>query len=206
MLVPALMRAYWNVNEIITTLLLNFVAVLLVSYFVIGPGAIAAPRSVCQSQLPYLIPKIGTRICIGAFWSGDCGIVLTLVMQGTRWGYEVRIIGGNRRAPSSRACPSCATFSPSCWFPGLLPGWRHDRGGRHVKRLSATSAMTTVYGHHCGCAGQRLLIGGNSAASARRAAERGLCFKRRVSVNAMLAINGVILIFAAVGEVAAATG
>src|SRR4029450_4731538 len=35
-LIPAIARAYWNVNEIITTLLLNFVAVSWVEWFSIG--------------------------------------------------------------------------------------------------------------------------------------------------------------------------
>ena len=35
-LVPALARAYWNVNEIITTLLLNFVALQLVTWAALG--------------------------------------------------------------------------------------------------------------------------------------------------------------------------
>jgi simple sugar transport system permease protein len=100
-LVPAIVRAYLNVNEIITTLLLNFVAATWITWFSIGIWRDAS-NSVMQAtppvnaQLP-LIPGMGPLdvgfivpfIMAAAFW---------WIFRATRWGYEGDVIGGNPKA------------------------------------------------------------------------------------------------------------
>jgi ABC-type uncharacterized transport system permease subunit len=209
MLVPALMRAYWNVNEIITTLLLNFVAVLLVSYFVIGPWRDRSAAILSASRkLPYLIPKIGdSYMHYGILILVIAAVVLTLAIQGTRWGYEVRIIGGNRRAAEFAGMPVLRHILTVMLISGALAGLAGmiEVAGT-TQRLSGT--ISNDYGY------MGIIVAALANASPLGVIPAGFLLAvllnagivlqtQGLSVNAMLAINGVILIFAAVGEVAA---
>jgi general nucleoside transport system permease protein len=100
-LIPAIARAYWNVNEIITTLLLNFVAVQWVAWFSIDLWR-DAQAAVVQATPPVAarLPLLGNSIIL------HVGFLIPLVMapffwwvfRSSRWGYEVDMIGGNPRA------------------------------------------------------------------------------------------------------------
>lgn len=98
-LVPTLARAYAGVNELITTLLLNFVAVLLVSWAATGPWRDRVTHA--QASTPRV------RYAVPPFWGEDhwglpIAVLLAALMAAlfayTRWGYEVRIGGANPRA------------------------------------------------------------------------------------------------------------
>jgi ABC-type uncharacterized transport system permease subunit len=100
-LVPALARARWRVNEIITTLLLNFVAIQWVAWFSFDvwrdrAAAVVQSTPVVQSRLPFF-PGSNT-LYIGIFVPVAIAAVAYLVFRYTRWGFEVDMIGGNQRA------------------------------------------------------------------------------------------------------------
>ncbi|WP_425058890.1 ABC transporter permease [Sporomusa carbonis] len=96
-LLPAIPRAYFKVNETITTLLLNYVAILWVDYLVYGPWKdpngfnfpITAPFS-DSAVLPSLGP---TRIHAGLFLAILAAGVLYVVLKHTKWGFEIRVSG-----------------------------------------------------------------------------------------------------------------
>jgi general nucleoside transport system permease protein len=101
-LLPAVLRALGWLNETISTLLLNYVAILFVQYLVFGPwkdpGSGNFPQSmafVSAAQLPVLP---GTRVHAGILIGLVAVVVLFLVLRYTRWGYEMRAIGGNGEA------------------------------------------------------------------------------------------------------------
>ncbi len=101
-LIPALLRALGWLNETISTLLLNYVAILFVQFFVFGPwkdaGSGNFPQTVAfvpAAQLP-VFP--GTRVHAGILIGLVAVIVLYLILHHTRWGYEMRSIGGNPEA------------------------------------------------------------------------------------------------------------
>jgi simple sugar transport system permease protein len=101
MLIPAIARAYWNVNEIITTLLLNFVAIQWVAWFSIDLWR-DDKAAVVQATPPVAagLPLLGNSVILHA------GFLVPLllapffwwVFRSSRWGYEVDMIGGNPRA------------------------------------------------------------------------------------------------------------
>lgn len=98
--IAGLLKASLNVNEIITTLLMNWIAILLAGYFVYGPlrGADGFPFSKMFSSTACL-PAIGWgRVHTGIFLAGLAAIVLYLVLEKTIWGFEVKVIGDNREA------------------------------------------------------------------------------------------------------------
>jgi ABC-type uncharacterized transport system permease subunit len=89
-------KAFLAVNEIIGTLLLNYVAILWVNYLVFGPWADPATFSFPFSEpLPdgALLPDIVTTIHAGLLFLVAAVAMLWAVDRGTRWGYELRVRG-----------------------------------------------------------------------------------------------------------------
>jgi simple sugar transport system permease protein len=207
-LIPAMLRAYWNVNEIITTLLLNFVAVLLVNHFAIGPWRDTGAAILSATRrIPYELPMIGgTDIHIGIFIPLIIAALLAILIRNTRWGYEVRVIGSSRGAAEFAGIPVLRHILIIMLISGAIAGMAgmiEVSGTAH--RLSGT--ISNSYGY-MGIIAAALANGsppGVVVAGFLLAVllNAGIVLQTSgLSVSAMLAINGVILIFAAVGEVA----
>ncbi len=102
-LVAAVLRAWLNVNETITTLLLNYVALLLVDHLIYGPwkdpASLGFPLSAAFptiARLPVLVP--GTRVHLGLLLALVAVAAVTVGLARTRWGFEIRVIGDNPQA------------------------------------------------------------------------------------------------------------
>ncbi len=99
---PALLRARLNVNEVITTLMMNYIAMEFFNYLVQGPwrrSAYLFPETEElpeQAQLP-VIP--GTSVHYPTLAIAIAAVLLVAVMMWrTRLGYEVKLIGDNPEA------------------------------------------------------------------------------------------------------------
>lgn len=98
-MIPALARAWLAIDEIITTLLLNFVAVLLVNYLCTGPMRDQSQAvTSATARIPYDIPPLLDDLHAGLLVSVATVIVMALLFAYTGWGYEVRLAGSNRHA------------------------------------------------------------------------------------------------------------
>jgi len=98
-LVPALARAWLAVDESITTLLLNFVAVLLVTYLCTGPMRDPANAvTAASAHVPYEIPPLLDDLHWGFAVSVALVFAVALLFGRSVWGYEVRVAGANRHA------------------------------------------------------------------------------------------------------------
>lgn len=96
--IPGYLRAKWGVNEIITTLLLTFVATQIASYLVRGPmqggmgnfpGSALLPVAAQYPTLPVLEVHAG-------FLVGLLAVAATAVLVArTRVGFEVTVVGSN---------------------------------------------------------------------------------------------------------------
>jgi len=101
-LIPGILKAKFSVNEIITTLSLNYVAILWVDYLVYGPWK--DPRGygfplTATFPLAAHLPRLGnTRIHGGLLLGLLAALIIYLILKKTRWGYEVKVIGENPRA------------------------------------------------------------------------------------------------------------
>jgi simple sugar transport system permease protein len=101
-LAPAWLRAWHGVNEIITTLMLNYVAILWVNYLVYGPlkdphghNFPFSPRFTDNATFA----RMGDgQLHTGLFVPVIVAAILLLVMARTRWGYELRVVGENAEA------------------------------------------------------------------------------------------------------------
>jgi general nucleoside transport system permease protein len=107
--IPGVLRAARLVNETIATLLLNYVAPLIVSYFIFGPwraeGSSAYPQSPAFADAAILPTFFNTRIHAGLLLSLAALLAYWLILEKTRWGVEMRAIGGNAEAAQRLGIP-----------------------------------------------------------------------------------------------------
>lgn len=102
------MKAYYGSNELIVTLLLNYVALQLVAYLVHGPmmeygGVNPQSEAIDRAmRLPKLIT--GSRAHMGLFIAVACILVYWLVRKYTQFGYNLRVVGKSLRAASYAGC------------------------------------------------------------------------------------------------------
>lgn len=96
----AFLKTIFGVDELIGSLMLNYVAILLVGYLTFGPlkayRAGQTDRTPAATDLPVLIP--GTRLHVGFVLAVLAMGLLWWVLNRTTFGYELRTIGGNPRA------------------------------------------------------------------------------------------------------------
>jgi simple sugar transport system permease protein len=108
-LLPGVLRACRVVNETISTLLLNYVAPLIVGYCVFGPWRSAessaypqSPAFVAAAQLPTFFHS---RVHAGLLYALACLLLYWFVLTRTRFGLEMRAIGGNAQAARRLGIP-----------------------------------------------------------------------------------------------------
>ena len=105
-LIPALARAYLAVDEIISTLLLNFIAVLLVYYLCTGPWRDPGNSVTSASaRIPYEVPELWGDLHWGLPFGVLVVVGVALLLGYTKWGYEVRLAGANRFAAHYAGVP-----------------------------------------------------------------------------------------------------
>jgi len=100
-LIPGYLKARWRVNEIITTIMLNYVALYLTQYLVSGPWR--DPQTITFAQTPLLMPMIpkilaGTRLHVGVLFGLALVVVVYIFMQRTTTGFSIKVVGKNLNA------------------------------------------------------------------------------------------------------------
>jgi general nucleoside transport system permease protein len=94
--VPVLLRVRFGVLEVISTLLLNFVADALVSWMVQGP--LQETKRIYPQSDPIAVsarlPQVpGTRLHLGLLLAVSLAVVLWLIYRRTLWGFQLRATG-----------------------------------------------------------------------------------------------------------------
>ncbi len=96
-----LLRARCNVNETISTLLMNYVAVLLVNYLIYGawkdPASLGWPATRMFPPAAVVPSVFGTRAHAGLIVGILAAILLHVAVTHTRWGIALGILAGNRK-------------------------------------------------------------------------------------------------------------
>jgi ABC-type uncharacterized transport system permease subunit len=98
----AVPKAFLGTDEIITTLMLNFVALGLMNYLIFGSRTFwrDPARPVPQGRkIPASaeLPTLSGRLHIGIIVAVAVAVVLWLVLRTTTWGFRVRVIGESHR-------------------------------------------------------------------------------------------------------------
>lgn len=108
-LIPALLRIWLNVSEIISTLMLNYIAILLLDYLVYGawkdPGSFGFPmtREFPPAALIGAIP--GTRQHWGLLFAVLVAFLLWGLLRYTRTGFEIKASGSGVRVAAYAKLP-----------------------------------------------------------------------------------------------------
>jgi ABC-type uncharacterized transport system permease subunit len=100
---PAILKTRFGVDEVVTTLLLNFVVVLFVSMLLEGvlkdPMGLGWPQSqkvIADAQLPRIVQ--GKRLHYGFVLALAAAVGVWIVMKRTALGFEMRAVGHNPEA------------------------------------------------------------------------------------------------------------
>lgn len=100
----ALPRAYLNTDEVITTLMLNFVALSVMNYLIFSSVSfwrnterISFPSGKFIADTAFL-PRFWGRLHVGIFIAIAVAVVLWWVLRSTKWGFEVEVTGDSPRA------------------------------------------------------------------------------------------------------------
>lgn len=108
-LIPGYLRAAFNVNEIISTLMLNYIAVAWVNFWIFAVWTEGGFQMSHQFPKSAWLPRLldyasavpvfrGLTTHLGLVIGVVAAIVLWFVVFRSRWGYEIRLIGDNPRA------------------------------------------------------------------------------------------------------------
>ena len=128
--IPALLKVRFNANEILTSLMLSYVAALLLDYLVRGPWrdpqgfGFPETAEIADSARMILFADFmpeafrGTRVHIGIILAVIAAVALSIMLTRTRRGFSVRVLGVAPRAGAF------AGFSEArnVWFVLMLSG------------------------------------------------------------------------------------
>ena len=106
--VPAVLRARWGLNEIITTLMMNYVALNVTSWLVKGPvkDPDVVPPQTRLIPKELRLPDIpGTDIHIGLIVGLVLAVVVAILFRRTTLGFELDMLGRNRHAALHAGLP-----------------------------------------------------------------------------------------------------
>jgi simple sugar transport system permease protein len=103
------LKARFGVNEIISTLMLNYIAVLWIRFWVFGPWSEGGFQQTEQFGREAWLPRLsdlagtfpdarGLTVHLGFLLAVGSAFVVWFVLARTRKGYEIRLIGDNPRA------------------------------------------------------------------------------------------------------------
>ncbi|HTQ00195.1 MAG TPA: ABC transporter permease [Casimicrobiaceae bacterium] len=128
LVVPAILRVRLGVDEVVTTLLINFIALLFVSMMLDGPmkdpAAMGWPQSVSladELQLSKLVAR--TRVHTGLLWALSLAVVLWAVLKYSTFGFAVRAVGANARAAAFAGVSVTRTTLAVAVVSGAIAGF-----------------------------------------------------------------------------------
>jgi ABC-type uncharacterized transport system permease subunit len=123
--IPALLSAYVKVDETLTTLMLNYVAILFSEHLYYGPwrdpkgygfpGTAIFPRSAW-------LPRLAGRAHLGLVFALVLAVLLWLLLNRTRFGFEIKIIGHNRTSARYQGINIRTTIVLALLLSGALSG------------------------------------------------------------------------------------
>ena len=100
---PAFFKAKWNTNETLFTLMMNYIAIQLASYFIIvwevpkGSGKIGI---INQSTHAGWLPEIGNAYLLPIIVVGIVTVLMYVYLQYSKHGYEIAVVGESQRTAS----------------------------------------------------------------------------------------------------------
>lgn len=133
---PVLLKTRLGVDEVVTTLLLNFIMLLLVSYLLEGPMkdpmGMGWPKStplIPEARLPRIVE--GLRLHWGFALAIIAAVIVWVIQTRTTLGFEIRAVGQNPEAARFAGMPVNAVLVKTALLSGglaALAGWSEVAG------------------------------------------------------------------------------
>lgn len=125
LLVPALLKVRFGVDEVVTTLLFNFIFLLFISLLLEGPlkdpmgmGWPKSERLIAEARLPRIVE--GLRLHWGFALALIAAVLVWVIQRRTTLGYEMRAVGLNREAARFAGIPVNAVQIKTALLSGGL--------------------------------------------------------------------------------------
>lgn len=152
-LVPGYLRARWQVDEVVSTLMLNFVAILLTSYLVNGPFLAVgtansmSPMVAPEARLGSLAPP--TQLSIGFPLALVAAAAFWFVFSKTTLGYELNIVGSSSRFAATAGISLVRVIVVAMIISGVIAGIAGavqvlGVNGRFIDRFSPGYGFTGI--------------------------------------------------------------
>lgn len=133
---PVLLKTRLGVDEVVTTLLLNFIMLLFVSYLLEGPmkdpmgmGWPKSPALIPEARLPRIVE--GLRLHWGFALAIIAAVAVWVIQTRTTLGFEIRAVGQNPEAARFAGMPVNAVLVKTALMSGglaALAGWSEVAG------------------------------------------------------------------------------
>lgn len=125
-LLPGVLKAYLQVDEIVSTLMLNLIAIQVYQYALIHwlrdprEGFIATAYFPATALLPLIIP--GTRVTLALIVAAVGVVAVWFLLNRTPLGYEIRMVGANLRFAEYGGINTRRVIALSMALSGILAG------------------------------------------------------------------------------------
>jgi simple sugar transport system permease protein len=120
------LRHYRAVNETISSLLMNYIAIALLNHMVGGPmrdpSSLNKPSTFPLSEVNMLAAIPGTRIHYGLIFGIVACVIAYFLIQRTTFGFAARTAGGNIRAARIAGLPVGRLTISICFLAGAFAG------------------------------------------------------------------------------------
>ncbi len=125
--IAGILKAWRGVHEVISTIMLNYIAFLLTSYMVSPDGPLKAPGQLPATPFILDSAKLGTlipdtRFSGGIFIALAAALVVGYLLWGTRLGYRIRAVGKNPAAAEFGGISSQRQIVIAMAISGALAG------------------------------------------------------------------------------------
>jgi len=124
--IAGILKALWEVDEVVSTLLLNYVAMLLTQYLVdnqfkdVTAGAPMTTYVANQAWLPQILPP--SAVTVGLLIALAVAIGSWFLMFRTVWGARVRAVGTNRRFAQAMGIDVRRVLIQTMFISGAVAG------------------------------------------------------------------------------------
>ena len=123
--IPAVLKVGLNVDETLVSLMLNYVAILLAQGLYYGawidPDGMGFPGTKMFPKSAWL-PRFSGRAHVGLFIALILGLVMWVVLNRTKWGFEVKMVGQNPRAAKVMGVKIGTTVLTAILISGAFAG------------------------------------------------------------------------------------
>jgi len=131
--IPGILKARFNVNEIISTLMLNYIAIAWNDFFIFAVWSESGfqmsktfPRNAWLPRLTDYAGQVpafsGLTTHMGLLFALVATVIVWLILYHSRWGYEIRLIGDNPRAAEYAGVPIARYTVLVMMLSGALAG------------------------------------------------------------------------------------